>query len=203
MKPERDGRVRCSAWLGRAVIQAPLKSVEKTNEPLLGGLPVFEERRLQILKSVKLLVALGLVIGQHGAESLPLPVWKDVTEAIHCGDEYRNTLGVENLAPGLGGKLGSLVGNYRHELIPTFGDATLLVATGSENMGQVSSDKTAANLKYAYQQLKPLLWLYAFMAGWTAYEIRDDVRHWWRRRKRPNDPSSATGRQPRNDEGEK
>ena len=197
MKPERHGRVRCSAWLGRMVNLLSESAEIIAQQFVAWCCAVFRVQTLHAVQDVgksviKLRIGYLLILGQCGAQAGESCVADKCPRGVNGGRDGGNAFIAQSLA---------VVGALWNLRLPTRQCANVIILAASEAIAGVSSGREPvgeisggerSNWKRAYQELQPFILLLSFLAGWAAYDVGEDVRHWWRRRMRPNDPSSAT-----------
>lgn len=202
-KEHNDGTgqpVRCSAWLGRMVNLLSEAAKETPQQLIAWCRMVFRVKPLDAVQDVgksiiKLRIGYLLILGQCIAQAGESCLAEKRPGGVNGGRDGRGTLIAQSLA---------LVCPLRNLALPTrqcskviilaAADTVAGVTPGHEPVGKISGGE-GSNWQRAYQELQPFVLMLSFLAGWVTYEIRDDIRHWWRRRMRPNDPSSATRRE--------
>ena len=173
-KTGRAAAVACSALLARILIQTPLKSFQKKLKSWLAGYA-----NILTFLVLKFLIPLGIVIGESSLQARPLLTGQNITKPIYSASDYRNALFVEILPVVFDGQLGVLVSNNDHKFVFGFEKPLLGIASASENVSPISSQE-ASYWKCAYYEFEPLLCLLGFLAGWLAYDVCEDICHWWR-----------------------
>jgi hypothetical protein len=131
----------------------------------------------------KLALVVRQILLQDSVQATPLLRWQRALNPIHGAHEHRNalieklSLAQEKLTPRQldGGELGALVSNDREKLILGEEDTAFALAPTLQDVGEISHSKCADNLRYGYEELKPLIHLLAFMGGWWAYGWQ--IRH--------------------------
>ena len=138
--------------------------------------------------------ALSAEIGPNGEHRVAQ--WNDRLAMKHLGPTVNVLASMRNPALQAAKNCQELILCFAHP-IPVIAAAGEDVRPPTEEKANHDADE---HLWCGMNQLLTIAgMMIGYLAGWAAYDIRQNVRHWWWRRMRSNDPSSATRRAGRND----
>ena len=179
------GAVGWSALLARILIQTPFKSIQKKFKSWFAGYA-----DILTLLILKFLIPFGLISSECSLQALPLMTGQNITKPIYSACDYRNALFVEILTVGLDDQLGVLVGNNDHKFVFGFEKPQSGIPAASEEVSKPTENQPHNHC--ADDVWVEIIALIAgYLLGWLAYDVCEDICHWWRTM-RANEPSSGT-----------